>query len=100
MAISIFTQRGAFRHGIRDMDKRRELGLNAEILNLDELKKLEPNLNLSQGGASYFPDGAYMSDPGKMVKLILDASINKGCQIINKAASRIERTGDWNQSPS
>ena len=81
-------------HGIRDMDKRRELGLNAEILNLDELKKLEPNLNLSQGGASYFPDGAYMSDPGKMVKLILDATINKGCQIINKAASRIERTGD------
>ena len=35
-----------------------------------------------------------MSDPGKMVKLILDASINKGCQIINKAATRIERTSD------
>ena len=35
-----------------------------------------------------------MSDPGIMVKLILEASINKGCQVINKAASRIERTGD------
>jgi len=79
-------------YGIKDIAKRRKLGLNAEILNIDELNKLEPNLNLSGGGASYFPDGAYMSDPGKMVNLILNSSINKGCQIIKKAATRIERT--------
>jgi len=78
--------------GIKDINKRKKLGLNAEILNIDELKKLEPNLNLSEGGASYFPDGAYMSDPGKMIKLILDATIDKGCQIIRQAATRIERT--------
>ena len=58
--IYLYPNEELLRHGIRDMDKRRELGLNAEILNLDELKKLEPNLNLSQGGASYFPDGAYI----------------------------------------
>ena len=81
-------------HGIRDIDKRRQLGLNAEILNIDELKKLEPNLDLSEGGASFFPDGAYMNDPGKMVKLILDSAINKGCQIINQTATRVERVND------
>ena len=81
-------------YGVRDIDKRRQLGLNAEILNIDELKKLEPNLDLSEGGASFFPDGAYMNDPGKMVKLILNASINKGCQIISQTATKIERVND------
>ena len=30
-----------------------------------------------------------MSDPGKMVKLILDASIEKGCQIIKKLQQKL-----------
>ena len=92
--IYLYHTKELFKHGIKDIDKRKKLGLNAEILNIDELKKLEPNLNLSQGGASFFPDGAYMSDPGKMVKLILDASLKKGCQVIKTEAKKIERTND------
>jgi len=92
--IYLYHTKELFKHGIKDIDKRKKLGLNAEILNIDELKKLEPNLNLAQGGASFFPDGAYMSDPGKMVKLILDASLEKGCQVIKTEAKKIERTID------
>ena len=92
--IYLYNTKELFKYGIKDIDKRKKLGLNAEILNIDELKKLEPNLNLSQGGASFFPDGAYMSDPGKMVKLILDASLEKGCQVIKTEAKKIERTSD------
>ena len=92
--IYLYHTKEIFKNGIKDIDKRKKLGLNAEILNIDELKKLEPNLNLSQGGASFFPDGAYMSDPGKMVKLILDASLEKGCQVIKTEAKKIERTSD------
>ena len=33
-----------------------------------------------------------MSDPGKMMKLILDACIEKGCQVIKQSAKNIERT--------
>ena len=80
--------------GIQDISKRKTLGLNAEILNIDELKKLEPNLTFNEGGASYFPDGAYMNDPGEMVKLILDASVKKGCQVIKLAATKIERMSE------
>ena len=92
--IYLYTKEELLEYGIRDIDKRRQLGLNAEILNIDELKKLEPKLDLSEGGASFFPDGAYMNDPGKMVKLILNASINKGCQIISQTATKIERVND------
>ena len=92
--IYLYPKEELLEYGIRDIDKRRQLGLNAEILNIDELKKLEPNLDLSEGGASFFPDGAYMNDPGKMVKLILNASINKGCQIISQTATKIERVND------
>ena len=92
--IYLYDSKEHLEYGIKDISKRKKLGLNAEILNIDELKKLEPNINLSEGGASYFPDGAYMSDPGKMVKLILDATINKGCQITRQAAKRIERVSE------
>ena len=92
--IYLYPKEELLEYGTRDIDKRRQLGLNAEILNIDELKKLEPKLDLSEGGASFFPDGAYMNDPGKMVKLILNASINKGCQIISQTATKIERVND------
>ena len=36
-----------------------------------ELQKLEPNLDMIEGGASFFPDGAYLNDPGKIMKLLL-----------------------------
>ena len=35
-----------------------------------------------------------MNDPGKMVKLILNASINKGCQIISQTATKIDIVND------
>ena len=92
--IYLYPKEELLEYGTRDIHKRRQLGLNAEILNIDELKKLEPNLDLSEGGASFFPDGAYMNDPGKMVKLILNASINKGCQIISQTATKIERVNN------
>ena len=33
-----------------------------------------------------------MSDPGKMMKLLLDACIDKGCQVIRQSAINIERS--------
>ena len=93
-SIYLYHSKKLFESGIKDINKRKELGLNADMLSIDELKKLEPNINLSEGGASYFPDGAYMSDPGRMVKLILDACVNKDCQVNKRAATRIERTSE------
>jgi len=92
--IYLYKSNSLYESGRRDINNRKKYGLNAEMLNPSELNKLEPNLNFSEGGASYFPDGSYMSDPGKMTKLLLEANIKKECQVVKKAASRIKRTSE------
>ena len=64
------------------------------MLTPSELQKLEPNLDMIEGGASFFPDGAYLSDPGKVMKLLLDSVVKKGCKVIKKYADSIQRCNE------
>ena len=89
-----YQTKSSYEVGKKDMANRKMLGLNVEMLSPIELGKLEPNLKNIGGGASFFPDGAYMSDPGKIMKLLLDAVIKKGCQFIKKGATSIERCSE------
>ena len=93
-SIYIYKSKSIYDAGLKDINYRKTLGLNAQMLNPSELNKLEPNINLTEGGASYFPDCAYMNDPGKMMKLLLDACIEKGCQVIRQTAQNIERSNN------
>jgi D-amino-acid dehydrogenase len=93
-SIYIYKSKSIYDAGLKDINHRKTLGLNAQMLNPSELNKLEPNINLTEGGASYFPDCAYMNDPGKMMKLLLDACIEKGCQVIRQTAQNIERSNN------
>jgi D-hydroxyproline dehydrogenase len=93
-SIYIYKSKSIYDAGLKDINHRKTLGLNAQMLNPSELNKLEPNINLIEGGAAYFPDCAYMSDPGKMMKLLLNACIEKGCQVIRQTAKNIERTNN------
>ncbi len=92
--IYLYNSNASYDSGLKNINQRRRYGLNAEMLNPSELNELEPNLNLNEGGASFFPDGAYICDPGKMMKLLLEAIIKKGCKIYKKAAVNIERKND------
>ena len=89
-----YNKKSSFEAGKKDMTMRKMLGLNVEMLSPFELKKLEPNLNMIEGGASFFPDGAYLNDPGKIMKLLLKSVIKRGCTVINKAADKIERSSE------
>ena len=90
----LYSSQKSYASGLKDINQRKKYGLNAEMLSSSELNRLEPNLNLKEGGASFFPDGAYMSDPGKMMKLLLEAIIKKGCKIYQKEATDIERCNE------
>ena len=87
-----YNKKSSFEAGKKDMTKRKMLGLNVEMLSPLELQKLEPNLDMIEGGASFFPDGAYLNDPGKIMKLLFQSVVKKGCTVINKAADKIERS--------
>ena len=89
-----YQNKALYEAGKKDMNNRKILGLNVEMLSPSELGKLEPNLKNIEGGASFFPDGAYMNDPGKIMKLLLDSVVKKGCQFIKKSASSIERCNE------
>jgi D-hydroxyproline dehydrogenase len=91
-SIYIYKSKSIYDAGVKDINHRKTLGLNAQMLSPSELSKLEPNINLAEGGAAYFPDCNYMSDPGKMMKLLLDACIDKGCYVIRKSANNVERS--------
>ncbi|MDP6164407.1 MAG: FAD-dependent oxidoreductase [Candidatus Thioglobus sp.] len=93
-SIYIYKSKSIYDAGLKDINHRKTLGLNAYMLNPSELNKLEPNINLIEGGAAYFPDCAYMSDPGKIMKLLLNTCIEKGCQVIRQTAKNIERTNN------
>ncbi len=93
-SIYIYKSKSIYDAGLKDINHRKTLGLNAQMLNPSELNKLEPNINLIEGGAAYFPNCAYMSDPGKMMKLLLNTCIEKGCQVIRQTAKNIERTNN------
>jgi len=89
-----YQSKSSYEAGKKDMANRKSLGINVEMLDPSELQRLEPNLKIIEGGASFFPDGAYMSDPGKIMKLLLDKVIKKGCQFIKKDATSIERCSE------
>lgn len=89
-----YQSKSSYEAGKKDMANRKSLGINVEMLDPSELQRLEPNLKIIEGGASFFPDGAYMSDPGKIMKLLLDEVIKKGCQFIKKGATSIERCSE------
>ena len=89
-----YQSKSSYEAGKKDMANRKSLGINVEMLDPSELQRLEPNLKMIEGGASFFPDGAYMSDPGKIMKLLLDKVIKKGCQFIKKDATSIERCSE------
>ena len=91
-SIYIYRSKSIYDAGEKDINHRKTLGLNAQMLTPSELNKLEPNINLTEGGAAYFPDCNYMSDPGKMMKLLLDACIDKGCHVIRQSAKNVERS--------
>jgi D-amino-acid dehydrogenase len=58
----------AFRAAQADMAGRRALGITVDLISPETLAGIEPNLPPVEGGAAYFPNAAFLSDPGLMVE--------------------------------
>lgn len=59
-----------YRAAEADMAFRRSLGVTVELLAAKDLSALEPGLPVDGGGAAFFPDALFLSDPGKVVELV------------------------------
>lgn len=63
----LYDSPAAGREAARDMAFRRGLGVRADLLSPAELAALEPGLPEMAGGAAFFPQAMFLSDPAVMM---------------------------------
>ena len=65
----------AFRAAQSDMAHRRNMGVTVNLISPETLAGLEPGLPPVEGGAAWFPDAAFLTDPGALVELLRVAAM-------------------------
>ena len=67
----------AFTVARNELDRRRALGVEVDLIPPDRLAELEPNLPPGLGGAAFFTGATFLDDPGRMMGLIAAAVLGK-----------------------
>ncbi|MCU0902947.1 MAG: FAD-dependent oxidoreductase [Tabrizicola sp.] len=83
----------AFTHAWTELDERRKLGVEVDLVGPDRLAELEPGLPRGLGGAAFFTGATFLDDPGRMMGLIVAAVLEKA-RHIRARADRLERRAD------
>ncbi len=83
----------AFTRAWAELDRRRKLGVEVDLIGPDGLAALEPNLPPGLGGAAHFTEATFLDDPGRMMRLIAAAVLEKA-RLIPARAERLERRPD------
>jgi D-hydroxyproline dehydrogenase len=83
----------AFTAAWTDLDQRRKLGVEVDLIGPDRLAELEPNLPRGLGGAAFFSGATFLDDPGRMMGLIAAAVLDQARHIPARA-ERLERRPD------
>lgn len=83
----------AFTAAWTELDQRRKLGVEVDLIGPDRLAELEPNLPKRLGGAALFTGATFLDDPGRMMDLIAAAVLQK-TRHIRARAERLERRPD------
>lgn len=77
----------AYQAAGKDMAFRRSHGITVDLIGPGELAALEPGLPAVEGGAAFFPNAVFLSDPGQMVGLLARQVLEKA----NFRQTRAER---------
>lgn len=83
----------AFTRAWAELDRRRALGVEVDLVGPDRLAEMEPNLPPGLGGAAFFTGATFLDDPGRMMGLIAAAVLEKA-RHIQARAERLERKPD------
>jgi D-amino-acid dehydrogenase len=87
----LYETSASFNRGKQDIAYRQTLGVKGEMLNPQELGQLEPRLTDLNGGAAYFPDAIFLSDPGRVMALLYHYILQAGAEFYQAAAVTITR---------
>lgn len=89
----IYESAAAFRGAEQDMAFRRSLGIAVDLIGPQDLAHMEPGLPVVEGGAAFFPQAVFLSDPGQMVSL-LARKVLAGAGFRQTRAERLTRQFD------
>ena len=82
---------GAYAAAKSDMTFRQSLGACVELLDAQDLAALEPGLPVQGGGAAFFPQALFMSDPGEMVARLAGAAQSAGVTFLRARVDGLSR---------
>lgn len=83
----------AFRAAAADLDFRKSLGVQVEMISPDELAALEPSFARIGGGAAWFQGASFLTDPGLMVALLAETTLQHA-GLLKARAEKITRQFD------
>ncbi len=83
-ALYLYETAAAFRAAEADMAYRRSLGVRVDLISPAALAALEPGLPRVTGGAAYFPDAAFFTDPGVLVARLKDAALQHAGLLVGR----------------
>lgn len=89
----LYESAAAFRAAGAEMSARRALGVTVDLIDPTTLATMEPSLPAVAGGAAFFPNATFLSDPGRMVGLMA-ARVGDASRIIPTRADRLTRQLD------
>lgn len=92
--LEIFQTDAAAEHAHHTVEKARELGLDASLLNYSEMQELEPQTRIKGLGAIFFKCDAHMY-PNKLMASMLAYLKQNGVRLVpNETVIRFESAGD------
>ena len=92
--LEIFQTEAAFDHAHHTEKKAHELGLDASIIGIEELQKMEPQTRINGIGALFFRCDAHLY-PNKLMKGLIALLQHRGVKLIpNEAVINIERSNN------
>lgn len=86
----LYETTSAYRAAHHDMEGRRAIGIEVDLIGPEALRQMEPSLPPVAGGAAFFPRAVFMSDPSAMVQR-LAAHLAPAVQMVRGRAEKITR---------
>jgi D-amino-acid dehydrogenase len=88
--LEVFQTKAVAKHAQHTVEKGKALGLDVELLNYEELQKLEPQTRINGLGAIFFKSDAHLY-PNKLMKSLLDHLKQHGVQLIGGEVTGFEK---------
>ncbi len=92
--VKLYRSEPSMAMGLRDAERIRRLGLQADVLDAAQVRELEPHLDGPIVGAALWRDPATIADPGALAKAYADLLRKRGGRFVKGDAATLRQEGE------